>query len=441
MDEELMKEVQGIVKKQREIAEKQGTDSAAYKSYVEASDLKMKEFDTQNEVNLKKTTDLEKTATENLDRIKTLEEILANGGGSKAAVVDLKADSFDVMNALITQNWQGFIEDPLNMQKAERAFASMKNFDLRDSDAKQMAKLVSNYNEKASNDLLRSDIGEYGGYLCMPEYSTEMNKLIVEYGNVRQFARVKNVSAKTYKEIIRAGIPKAFRTGEARATGKSTSIYTETDFSPQRMSNITPITQDELLYNGFNLAQELMQDNAEAFAVKEGQEFFDGQGISANEGLGWSVDPNVPEYISAASGVVTFDDLIKITGLLKRGYNPLFMFSRKTLSGLRLLKDDYGRYLWNPAFGDAASGAPATINGIRYSADFIEFDDMDTNGGFPILLADMQRFYQIVDRTDMSILRDDYTRKAEGIVEFLFQKYCFGKPKLHEAGIRMKVKA
>ena len=57
------------------------------------------------------------------------------------------------------------------------------------------------------------------------------------------------------------------------------------------------------------------------------------------------------------------------------------------------------------------------------------------------MLADMARFYQIVDRADMSIIRDDVTRKAENAVEFAFHKYTFGKPKIHEAGIRMKVKA
>lgn len=438
MDEELMKEVQGIVKKQRELAETVGTSSAAYKGFMEKADAKMAEFDKVNDANVKTSAELVAKSEENLTRIKTLEEILANGNGGKKSE-DLKGDSFAVMNALLKNSWTDFVTDPEGMRKAEAVFSSMKGIDLRDSEAKKMAQMIENYNTKASNDLLRSDIGEYGGYLCAPEYSAEMNKLIVEMGSVRRFARVKSVSAKTYKELIRVGIPRAFRPGEARASGKSTSVYAESDFSPVRMSNITPVTQDELLYNSYNLAQELLMDNSEAFARTEAQEFFNGSGV--NEGLGFTIDANVPEFITSTAGTVLFDDLIKITGELKRGYNPMFMFNRRTLASLRLLKDLSGRYLWNPAFGDAASGAPATINGVRYSSDFIEFDEVDTTGGFPILLADMARFYQIVDRADMSIIRDDVTRKAENVVEFAFHKYTFGKPKIHEAGIRMKVKA
>ncbi len=105
---------------------------------------------------------------------------------------------------------------------------------------------------------------------------------------------------------------------------------------------------------------------------------------------------------------------------------------------LRNLKDNDGRYLWAGPYGDAGAGAVPTINGFRYSSAFIDMDDFDVDDGYPVLFADMLRFYQIVDRTDITIIRDEYTRKVEGIVEYTMNKWCFGKPKIKEAGIRLK---
>lgn len=437
-NDNLMTEVKGIVSKQREIAEKHGVESAKYKAYMENADLKMAEFDKKNEDLVQKQVALEKEAEENKDRIKTLELLGVQAGSG--INVDKKSEARDVLNALLKNQWVPFISSPEGEQKAGRVFNELIKSGYRDAEISKMGSVLDQYGQKASSDLLRSDIGEFGGFLCPPEYSNELNKNIIEYSPVRRYARVKKTASKTYKEPLRVGIPIASRPGEAKTSGDNTnSNYAMNDFSPVRLTNTTGVTYDELLFNAYDLASELMMDNAEAFGVKEGQEFFNGTGIE--QGLGFSVDPNVPEFETATS-TLTFDDMINITGELKTGYNPMYMFNRRALTYLRTLKDAInGRYLWNPAFGDAASGAPATINGYRYSSDFIEFDDIDVSTGYPVLFADMLRFYQIVDRADMTIIRDEYSRKKEGVVEYTMNKWCFGKAKIHEAGIRMKRKA
>lgn len=436
MNEELMKEVQGIVTKQRELAETVGTDSAAYKSYMEKTDEAMAKFEEKNAEFVKSYEAGKKEAKEMADRVKHLEGIISTGMGAGAGAEDLVKSSTELMGVLLQDRYKEYIEDPSNQTKAAGIFNVMAKMDYTNSeDGQKMASFLREYGTKASNDLIRSDIGEYGGFLCPPEYASELNRTMIEFSPVRQFARVKRTSSKVYREPIRLGIPQATRPGEAREGGSSGSNYGMNDFTPHRLTNTIGITYDELYFNAYDVANELMRDNADAFSVTEGQEFFNGDGVE--KGKGWSVDANVPEYESATS-TLSFDDIIKITGELKRGYDPMFMFNRKTLAYLRTLKDSGGRYLWNPAFGDAASGAPATINGFRYSADFIEFNDVDVADGFPILFADMPRFYQIVDRTDMTVIRDEYTQKKNGIVEFTMNKWCVGKPKIYEAGIRLK---
>jgi HK97 family phage major capsid protein len=432
--EELKQEVKNIVDKQREILEKSGADSAEYKRYMDNVDKKMAEFDAKNEEIVAKMAEGEKKNEELKDRLQHLESLgthIISGDEIKAKDID------DVMNAMLKNDWMSFISDERNLRKAEAIYANIKS--QRYHDAQGAEKMIRGLEMKSSTDLLRSDIGELGGYLCPPEYSAQLEKNQVEYSPIRRFCRVKRTSSKVYKEPLRVGIPKATRPGEARSGGSSVSNYIMEDYTPVRMTNTTPITIDELSFNAYNLAQELIIDNGEAFALKEGEEFVSGKGVE--EGLGFAVDPNVLEFTTATT-TLTFDDLINITGELKSGYNPMYFFNRRTMAYLRQLKDAVnGRYLWAGPFGDSAAGAAATINGFRYSSAFIDMDDYDVSGGFPVLFADMLRFYQIVDRSDVTIIRDEYTRKKEGIVEYTMNKWCFGKPKIKEAGIRMKRKA
>ena len=150
----------------------------------------------------------------------------------------------------------------------------------------------------------------------------------------------------------------------------------------------------------------------------------------------FNVDPNVPE-LDSATNVLAFDDLINLSGELKDGYNPIYSFSRKTLTYLRKLKDLQGRYIWN-IDGNGSAGAPVQINGFNYSSAFIENDAPTVADGFPILFADMKLFYQIVDRANTIIIRDEVTQKKKAMIEYTLMKWTSGMAKIPEAGIRLK---
>jgi len=428
-----------LAKKMQTVVEKSGTDSVEYKALTEKSAKDFEDFVEKNEELVKEYELTKKTSEENAEKVKHLEMLFERGNaGSKADPEQAKLDAFEVYGNLLKGDFAGAMAGDEFKAKATKVFSNMAKMDFTDQEhlgVKSMMANIKTLGQKADAGVLRSDIGELGGYLMAPEISTELNKLIVEMGPVRSFARIKSTSAKTYTEWIRTGIPIAKRAGELRSGDKSASKYAEQQWNPLRMTNTIPISSDQLLFSPVDMVSELIQDNAQAFALLESQEFYNGDGVKGSQGF--SNDGNVPEFETATS-TLAMDDLRLMIGELKRGYNPLFMFNRRTLAQLMVLKDDYGRYLWNPPFGDAASGAPATIAGVRYSADFIEFPDIDVDNAFPILLADMSKFYQIVDRTDITMIRDQYTEAQEAAVNFTMHKWSYGKPKLHEAGIRLK---
>ena len=440
--EDLIREANGIVEKTRELADQYGKDSAIVKNYVEKSEKKMDEFEKFQADSVKKY-EAAKTENEELtERVKHLESVAANGGS--AGEIDMKKATHEVMTAMITKNWISFISDPKNEQKAAAVFDRIKSTTYGNLDGEGAAKLekmkglVGRYREKAEGDILRTDIGEYGGYLCPPEFSNELMKNIIEYGPVRKFCKVRTTGSKMFTQVIRTDIGAARRPGEAApASASGNSKFAKVNFTPYRANADFIISYEEIRANAYNLVNEMMADLGEQFAVMDGQEFFNGDGVE--KGMGFTVDNNVRK-IETATTSLTFDDMIGLTGELKRGYDPMFMFNRKTLADLRTLKDGQDRYLWN-IDGNAASGAPATVAGYRYSSDFIEFDDITTDNGFPILFADMKRFYQIVDMVGDVLIRDDITMADEGLVKYTMMKFCYGKVLKPEAGVALKKKA
>ncbi len=437
MDEELMKEVQGIVKKQREIAEKQGTDSVEYKKFVDASDLKMKEFDTQNEVNVKAFAESKEKNEELIERVKHLELIGVSGGVKAVTAEQLKSNNMEVTSAMLKGKaaWNSFLNSEGGETKAASMLSAMAKEDYSGLEgAEDMTAALKSYGIKASPDVMRSDIGELGGFLCPPEFSAEMNKNIIERAPLRSMVRVKSIGSKSINEPLRTGIPVAEWEGELEKGGDSGNVYAQQEWNPARLTRSFAVSRDVLQSSQYDLIGDLISDMSIAFAVAEGKAFFNGNGVKKYQG--WSTDKEVPEY-STATNTLSFDDLIQLSGQLKDGYDPMYTFNRKTLTYLRTLKDTQGRYIWNP-MGEGAVGAPLLINGYRYSSAFIENDAPTVADGFPILFADMKLFYQIVDRANMIMIRDELTMKKQAKIEYTLMKWTSGQAKIPEAGVRLK---
>jgi HK97 family phage major capsid protein len=80
--------------------------------------------------------------------------------------------------------------------------------------------------------------------------------------------------------------------------------------------------------------------------------------------------------------------------------------NRRTQSAVRKLKDSDGNYLWLPPVG---VGAKATLMGFP----LVEAEDMPdiATGANAVAFGDFRRFYLIVDRQGVRVLRDPYSAK------------------------------
>ena len=80
--------------------------------------------------------------------------------------------------------------------------------------------------------------------------------------------------------------------------------------------------------------------------------------------------------------------------------------NRRTQSAVRKLKDGDGNYLWAPP---ASAGARATLMGFPV----VEAEAMPdiAPGANAIAFGDFARFYLVVDRQGVRVLRDPYSAK------------------------------
>jgi HK97 family phage major capsid protein len=222
--------------------------------------------------------------------------------------------------------------------------------------------------------------------------------------------------------------------GEGTNTiANSNSKYGMDVLTIRKMVASTAITLEELSDAEFDMQTEVSSDVGEFFGKLEGTGFVQGTG-SPLQPEGFMTNALVPEFNSGAAADFTLDNLIDITGKLKTGYNPMFGFTRQTLARIRKFAGN-DQYLWQTGTGVAGS-APNTLLGYPY----VLIPDLDEIGAnkYPIVFADFRRGYLIADRAAITVIRDQFTLKKEGKVEFTFSKRTTGKVMLPEAFYKLK---
>lgn len=283
--------------------------------------------------------------------------------------------------------------------------------------------------------LLRTDDNVSGGFLATNEMASEITKKIEEVDPVRSVMRVRTTGKRAMDLPIRTSIPTATYEGEAETGADSTSLYELTTITPFRQTFTTPVTQDMLQDAEFDMDSEISSDAITAFAVGEGNGFVVGTGFKVPQGFASDATLQT-DAREVSGGSITSDSIILLTGDLKVGYDPVYIFNRRTLALIRTFKATTNSYLWQPGLNGPVAN---TINGFPYVLAN-SMQDEATNA-FPIAFGDFRSGYTIVDRTGFSVIRDEFTLKKQGIIEFTMNRWNTGQPTLREAIKLLKVTA
>lgn len=390
--------IQTILAEVRSLTEKAATGmlSPEQKATLDGLNGKLDKLEEVNADNTKKWVEQQEKETEFKQRIEDLEDALISGKEGKGA--DYKKSNAYIA---LTQAIKGGVDS------------------------------VEEHKE-----LLRTDSDVSGGVIAQPEISSRLIEPITELNPIRQYADVMRIGSKS---IIMPTVTGEFDCeweGEAEEGGEDAPSFGTETITPFRLSVTVPVTLDQLMNSSFDVESWIMSKANQRFAKKEGTAFILGNGVKRP--LGFIADQKIFDaaMVSEASGFFSGDDIIKLQGELKAGYNELFTFNRRTLARIRTLKGSDGQYLWQPGLNGAA------VNQIAGTPYFISPDMPDVAANaVPIAIGDFKRGYQIVDRTDIAFVRDEVTRKKQAIVEVTIHKWVSGKPVQREAFKLLKCKA
>lgn len=252
-----------------------------------------------------------------------------------------------------------------------------------------------------------------GGYFAPPEFSTEMLKEISQFSPIRSIASVRSTGAPSVVYPTRTAITNAAWRGENQTQTASEPAFGEAELQVKELNTFVDISNILLADSAGAAEREVRDALSEDFGVKESTAFVNGDGVLSPKG--YMQDTRIGETVNGHATNLSADALISILYALKPAYrgNATWVMNSTTLATIRKLKDGQGNYLWQPSF---QVGAPETILG-RPVVDAIDMPDI-ASATYPIAVGDFNAAYRILDRAEMSIMVNPYSRGTEGITRF-----------------------
>jgi HK97 family phage major capsid protein len=278
-----------------------------------------------------------------------------------------------------------------------------------------------------------------GGFLAPDEFASQLLKELLEHSPIRNYARVVTTGAAEVKYPRRIGTTTAAWVAETADRSSSQPAFDQVPITPFELATYTDISVQLLEDNAYNLAGELAADFAESFGVKEGLAFVKGTGSGQPTGIltAAGVDEVITGHASAFPSSNPADVIIGMFHALRgvHAQNGVWLMNRNTLGTVRKWKDGQGRYLVLDPISD---GAPVTLLG-RPIVEAVDMDDIEADA-YPVIFGDMSG-YRIVDRVNLSVLRDPFSLATKGQVRFHARKRVGANVTHPDRFVKLKVAA
>ena len=274
------------------------------------------------------------------------------------------------------------------------------------------------------------------GFLAPTSFGDEILKALREASPIRQFAKVVRISARDVRYPRQTGNTAATWVDEVGARTESAPSYEQVVLTPAELATFVEVSRQLLEDAAYPLESELAGDLGESFAIAEGSAFVAGNGTGKPKGI--LAATGITEVLSgtaATLGATPADKMIDLFASLKTAHaqNAAWMMNRTTLAALRKLKDAQGAYLWQPSL---QAGAPSTLLG-RPVIEAVDMPDVAA-GAYPIIFGDWSG-YRIIDRVDVSVLTDPFTKARNGIVTYHARKRVGGDVTNPDRFVKLKI--
>lgn len=266
-----------------------------------------------------------------------------------------------------------------------------------------------------------------GGFSISPTFIHDyLSKQTMPINSIRLLSSIAEISIdqlELLKEKGKAQVGWAFETEDRPETG--TQEFEKQLIPVHEIYAKPKISQKLLDDSAINLDEWVENKICDAMAIQENEAFLKGNGVGKPKGILSYLNDGIGVFKTGFKGEIKDADV-----LLKAVYSmpsdmmsgSCWVMSISALAEIRMLKDaQSGRYLLQPtmdgSFGNVLFGFPVYIND---ALDMVESGVVCT----PILFGNFKKGYQVVDRKDMTILRDPYSSKP--FVEFYAVKRVGG---------------
>jgi HK97 family phage major capsid protein len=268
---------------------------------------------------------------------------------------------------------------------------------------------------------LNAGVDAEGGYLAPEPTERIIAAAVRDISPIRQIATVREIGTTSFKKPVSLGGGAAGWVGETGGrveTGAPT--LSSIDFPTMELYAMPAASQTLLDDAVVDIEQWLADEVMGEFASQETNAFVNGDGVAKPKGfLSYGVaedsvrtQSEIGYVASGALGAFAAgnpaDKILDLIYAPKQAYRAggRFVLNRKTLSVVRKFKDADGNYLWQPSM---QAGSPSTLFGYPVT-EVEEMPDIAANS-HAIAFGDFARFYLIVDRQGVKILRDPYSAK------------------------------
>jgi HK97 family phage major capsid protein/HK97 family phage prohead protease len=248
-----------------------------------------------------------------------------------------------------------------------------------------------------------------GGYMIVPELYKEIIGGMFAKSPMRKLCQVDTISTNALDILMEEGDLASAWVAENDARGETnTPRFSQKRILVHELYAQPKATQKLLDDSAININSWLTSRLVDSFVKAENHSFILGDGNNKPRGI-LSYAADVVERVDVdTEGTLAMEDLLNLIHNMSESYlaNASFLMHRSTLLEIQKLKDDNGRFLWQPAI---SSDSPETLFGIPVvcSSDMPRF----AGGALGIILADFKEAYKIIDRKDITIMRDPFTEK------------------------------
>lgn len=257
------------------------------------------------------------------------------------------------------------------------------------------------------------DSTSYGGFLLTPNLQKFIIDRVADRCVMRKICSIQTISSSSFDVLNSSNMTPSWLSETGSVEDTDTPIFSKKTINTFDLVAQPKITQKLVDDAAIDLEEWLGERLADDFADAEENAFINGTGATDNQPTGLlnyvETDGEIESISSQATGkLFSEDDIMDLYYSLPDKYvnNASFLMPRSAMKQIRQLKDSTsGQYLWNPAL---LAGKEDTLLGcpIYQSAHM----PVATKGSKSILFGDF-RYYQIVDRIGIRILRDPFTAK------------------------------